>query len=286
MKDKKFRLLKDLDGKQYSFNFEAFCDCIESKVTEEKKVKENKYYTQAKLFVDLGEAISATPEAIKNWKLGKNGPGDMDLIKGCAEFFGVDYLSLLEPQEENEVGKMKTNEIKFVEEIYKEMVDIVYQMKEDNEYKWYIKEEAGHKSYPYKGYGTEEYQEKEECWRRVNTVAYTLRANKLHRLIDQQSLTVSALVRNRLHRIVHEFGGFISDPNGWPLDRWDRIRRLMNEQGKSELYPDAYFYADYTTVGQLYELEDFLGEGYLLDELALKERWDVLPYGVDTKELA
>ena len=72
------------NGIHYAFNSQAFRSRIDSMARERS-------ISKGKITDELADALSVTPDAINNWKYGKNGPADLDTIKRSADFFHVDW---------------------------------------------------------------------------------------------------------------------------------------------------------------------------------------------------
>ena len=90
-----FRKLYKEDGVSYIFNTEAF-----NRLIAEKKIssrKEDDSQTQDEIEFDIASKIHKPYESVRNWTKGSNGPGDIGLVKDIAEYFDVDFMTLLIP---------------------------------------------------------------------------------------------------------------------------------------------------------------------------------------------
>ena len=68
------------NGIHYAFNSQAFRSRIDSMARERS-------ISKGKITDELADALSVTPDAINNWKYGKNGPADLDTIN--QEYFDL-----------------------------------------------------------------------------------------------------------------------------------------------------------------------------------------------------
>jgi len=103
MADKNFKTLTDTDGKRYKFNAEAFKEFYLLKQREYKAQGK----TEQRLRSDLGKNLGVSPDAIRGWKYGYNGPSDLSLIRKSADFLGTDYLNMV--QRDGQEDDMNTN---------------------------------------------------------------------------------------------------------------------------------------------------------------------------------
>lgn len=88
MSVKKTRVF-EIDGEQYRFDSQAFKTYIDS-ITDRRTGN-----TKEKLFNKISPEIGESPDAIKNWMYGKNGPGDLDIIKHASSILNIDFMLLL-----------------------------------------------------------------------------------------------------------------------------------------------------------------------------------------------
>ena len=87
MKKNQTRIFVDNDI-QYVFNSLAFRSCVDRYAKEEKMSK-------GMIIDDLAKELCVSPDAIRNWKYGKNGPSDLDSIKKAALIFHIDWKLLV-----------------------------------------------------------------------------------------------------------------------------------------------------------------------------------------------
>lgn len=81
---------------------------------------------------ELADAMYVSPEAVKNWMYGYNGPSDMEQIKIIADFFDEDYHRFLIMEEGNMLdNNKKENSVKVITEAQrdytKKVVREIYQ---------------------------------------------------------------------------------------------------------------------------------------------------------------
>ena len=109
-KDKRVKTYTDDNGAKYQFDNEKFQIAIiqqqqRSFIPGEKKVSKEQIRT------DLGKYVSASPDTVKSWAKGSNGPADLELVKKIAEYFNCNYYDLLTKVED----KNMTEEMSFMD---------------------------------------------------------------------------------------------------------------------------------------------------------------------------
>ena len=125
------------NGIKYIFDHEQMNTFLNMKQHERMKA-EKKKITKEWLKQEMAKKLVVSPETIKSWLQGTNSPGDLELVKGIAEYLGVDYHELLQKKEQEE--EEMAEEIRFmavasekqkvitrdrVREIYEALVDAI-----------------------------------------------------------------------------------------------------------------------------------------------------------------
>ena len=199
-----FRVL-NYDGKQYRFHYVAFGDLLAEKVAESKK--EGKRLSQSALMMKISERSDISPEAVKNWKRGYNGPKDIDTIQKCADVLGVDVLCLLRPLEKiQEAEKMNEREQEVIEEVFHNCMDAVYAFAERS------------KDYAQDPKSNQRLEHEAEA-----QFARSIEEN--HRTVDKAALRIGDSVRYRLHRLLIDLSE-ISFCAPIP-SRWEKIEESV-----------------------------------------------------------
>ena len=203
-----FRVL-NYNGKEYRFNYVAFGDILAEKSAASKTENGKKRISQSAWMNKISEALDISPEAVKNWKRGYNGPKDTASIRKCAEVLGVDVLSLLRPLDHRkEIEKMNESEKRIIEEVFFKCVSALYVFSE--RFKTDKKEKDG--------------------VRNASNEAKKLLAHsieEIHCVVDRSALFIGESVRYRLHRLLNDFCeiGFCE-----PIpDRWEKIEESVGD---------------------------------------------------------
>lgn len=102
MDEKKLKVLTDEKGK-YQFNSNAMKALINKKKAQKKElgIKMGTY----EILGDISNLLSVSLDTAKSWVYGVNSPGDMTLVQGLADYFGVDVEKLLTVLEDNNMNK-------------------------------------------------------------------------------------------------------------------------------------------------------------------------------------
>ena len=96
MTKRKFKVLTDMDGKEYRFSSLAFKNCIRKKVLSDKDkgIKSSGEIVKS----IIAEKLCVSVDAVKNWQCGHNGPADIEMVKEIASVLEIEYKELLEEE--------------------------------------------------------------------------------------------------------------------------------------------------------------------------------------------
>ncbi len=94
---RQFKSIYEENETEYVFSTRAFRQAMQQYVSMRNKEDDDKY-TQEKFLSEVGEKINKSPEAIKQWIRGNNGPSDIGVVKDIAEIFDVDFKRMLVPR--------------------------------------------------------------------------------------------------------------------------------------------------------------------------------------------
>lgn len=204
-----FRILS-LDGKQYQFDYIAFSELLAEKASESEttvsaepknKTERIKRIPQSTWMAKIADELEISPEAVKNWKRGYNGPKDIDSVIKCAKVLDVDVLSLLRPLDIiQEYEKMNEKEIDVISDVFSKCIDAIYCY--SDRWKQYTDDRRIHN-------------------RQINREAESIfkcSVEEIHRVVDKSALLITDSVRYRLHRILNDlfFISFCDPiPAGW-----------------------------------------------------------------------
>lgn len=109
-----------IDGNSYTFDDKAF----DTKVKEYKK-SSNKTFT----FIEqeLADLCFITPDSIRNYRRGNNGPGDIETIKKLSDYLHLeDYKTLLRKTEgDNMALKLTDSQLQSLKRVYDEIIEFL-----------------------------------------------------------------------------------------------------------------------------------------------------------------
>ena len=137
-KTKKFRI-EDLD---YRFDFQSFSIYVE-KFAKVKKT------SKTKVFELIAQTVCVTPEAVKQWNYGNNGPSEIDIIQKAAALLNVkDYLNLMKKAEEDEKMMLSNLQIESLKRIYDDVIEYLNDFYKTDGFTgalWYVYQDQGYK---------------------------------------------------------------------------------------------------------------------------------------------
>ena len=137
-KTKKFRI-EDL---VYRFDFQSFSIYVEKYA----KVKKT---SKTKVFELIAQTVCVTPEAVKQWNYGNNGPSEIDIIQKAAALLNVrDYLNLMKKVEEDEEMVLSNLQIESLKRIYDDVIEYLNDFYKTDGFTgalWYVYHDQGYK---------------------------------------------------------------------------------------------------------------------------------------------
>lgn len=234
------RVFTDTDGKKYQFNCEAFSGIILNELAKMKS--EKKQGSKVHIRESLADYLNVSPETVKKWET-ENGPADIEIVKACAGYFGIDYRKMLILLNNQEIDIMKKNDKEFITSFFKELIDLVYKKQERFKKACEMDEEEQQKAFR-----DNRKQLKEDLF-------------MLNSFIDKNALSVSANTRNKAHRIVIEAYCVLYD-KALP-ERWEEME-------------DCYACEDDLDYGYYDKRIDAIsdkGAYCLMDEIRLAEKY-------------
>ncbi len=89
----RFRVVYKDDDIEYVFSPRAFKHQIDECYAEARRRGIKK--TKEQIKDEIAEKTSRSVESVRQWSRGFNGPGDIDIIKDIAQYFGIDFKDLL-----------------------------------------------------------------------------------------------------------------------------------------------------------------------------------------------
>ncbi len=94
MRSKKYRVFHDEVGNEYQFSHVKFTD--EIKNYKQRKEVFGESVKLKDVYNHLSDCLCVSVEAIKNWKMGYNGPADLTVVKNMADYLEIPYTKLLD----------------------------------------------------------------------------------------------------------------------------------------------------------------------------------------------
>lgn len=184
-----FRPIYRKDGIAYVFNTEAFNGLIRERKSASRKMEDTQ--TQDEIILEICEKKKMSYETVRNWAKGSNGPGDIDLVKDLAEYFDVDFMTLLIPKDQISGGInvnvdiSGTDDKSVIKEFHSILTDFIYDYFGCEVGDFYLARHNGMWS---------EYFNEEKSELLFN----------LYRQLDKVSLLISKDTYDKLHRFITE----------------------------------------------------------------------------------
>ena len=262
---KSFRALYTENDQGYVFSPGAFSELITEKYKDSRLSAQP--MTKEKIREAIADITYKSPESVKKWEKGDNGPSDIQVVKDIAKYFDVDFHALLTSIEHTTGRKVPeiyaSDERSIIMQLYSILVDFIYDYVGSNNTCYAIKHLGNSLT-------TED----------VSGYIYDV-----YRQLDKVSFNISETTYNKLHRIVTECKtlGDLGYPPVPYLDLWVSINKRWKE-----LNPRLEVIGQYEGVEDYWDAkEDFEPEAF--DELMKPFReevgqMDVEIGGVPTKE--
>lgn len=105
---KRFKTIYEENGYEFVFSSRTFKNEVISFCSNARR--EGTKFTQDQILNELGERLNKSPEAVKQWMRGNNGPSDISVVKDIADYFDTDFKNFLIPKK---IINDKTREIEF-----------------------------------------------------------------------------------------------------------------------------------------------------------------------------
>lgn len=124
------KILKDINGNEYRFNYEKFQKCIKEYKDNRRSNKEK--CTNDIVFEMISEKVDLTYDAVRNWYYDHNGPSDIEIVNSIATVLEVEPFDILDPlnafvpqnSEIEEKRRMKEMQDTIALEIEKRMITL------------------------------------------------------------------------------------------------------------------------------------------------------------------
>lgn len=233
-----FRSFTSDDGDVIKFSSIQFRKCANNYISEQRKDNDKKY-TISDFDENVANVLHFSSDTIKNWRLGKNGPGDFQIIKQLADFLKINYHDLLVDKDDKPVTVIDreafeiegNNEKDIIMHMYRLFVDYIY---------WFTGSDGASKAYKLL-----ESPEKEQSDYISN----------LYYLLDRSALDVSEEIYNDLRKTITELDQVSHAWSRYSLylpKAWTDVNPfLLKREFYVLVYPSDGDYADYTDSDEL-----------------------------------
>lgn len=88
-----FRTIYEDGNNEYVFSCKALKKHISHACTESKRLGSSK--SQGTIMTEIAGVVNKSPEAVKQWVKGYNGPSDIDVVRDLASYLNIDFMELL-----------------------------------------------------------------------------------------------------------------------------------------------------------------------------------------------
>lgn len=201
-----------INNKKYIFSREGFNKAI--KDYRVNRSDEGKLKKLNDSFQDIADELNISVDAIKKWRYGHNGPGDIEIIKNMALVLECDYMELL--IEQNQEGYKQNNcNISIDMSIAKEETDILKSLLGDL---MSLIEDYSCKEFPEIGFG--------EC--DENSEYYSKWLTEITIKLRKSSFGISRENYNKFERLYMETRFFLEYYGTRKIIRWCNINPLFN----------------------------------------------------------
>jgi len=200
-----------INDKKYSFSRNGFNKAIQDYRLEKsfggKVIKLND------AFQDIADELNISVEAIKKWRYGHNGPGDLDIIKSIASVMNCDYMNLL-IEHDSEESKISDSNISIDMNIVGEEKDIMRSLLGDL---LSLIEDYSSKGFPETGF-----------WECDDITDYYLKwMTEISIKLKKASFMISRDSYNRFENLYLETRSFIDYCGSRQITRWCNINHVF-----------------------------------------------------------
>lgn len=126
----RFRVVYEDNDIEYVFSPRAFKYHIDEYYAEARRKGIKK--TKEQIRDEIAEKTSRSVESVRQWSRGFNGPGDIDIVKDIAAYFGIDFKGLLvrsgaiETEQLTEIKASGSDERSVVIQIHSLLTEFIY----------------------------------------------------------------------------------------------------------------------------------------------------------------
>ncbi len=238
-----------INGTDWIFNPKKFNSLFEEKLTNAWDKTTNMRITKSYLYNELSEVIHITPDAVRKWCIGSNGPSEMKYITALAQYFGVEKTALLTPvlnKSNNSVVSSDYNTLdrEEIKRVFKESLSILLRRIHFSTSAVDIKE-------------------RQRIYR-DNQINAIDDLRKLSRSVYTNALSLSAYVSNKLHRLLMDMEEIIYDR---PPEAWYDLSDSISYYDTAVLFA-YYHYPDKESICMDSCIN---GRAYIFDEIEFAE---------------
>lgn len=228
-----------INGTSWVFSIQKFNALFEERRRKESKSQDQRV-SNNQLYESIAESVHVSPDSVRNWKKGVNGPSE-PCLNLLAQFFEVEKIDLLKPQSSSDDLFTREADRAEVNRVFTGCLDTLFIITHFT---------------PEDGKGTRKQQEAENTQAAVNAV------HSLDQSVYSHSLLVSPNISNRLHRLLKDIEYIVRLRIG--ETPWDNVPDEVEEY---ELDVCFQFFLD-NDKREIYEDSPCLpGRCYLFDEI-------------------
>ena len=233
-----------IDGKEYIFNPEKFRKLMDNKKRAAYQSSGKRIF-DSQIYNELSELIYSTPEAIKNWKLGRNGPEPGTDIEAILHYFDAKAIEMFDPADAIIRNDRSVLDRAEVNRVFTECMNILFRITRFE---------------PEEGEGTRKQQENKNAQNAVNEVRF------LDQSVYSHSLFISSDITNRLHRLLKDFR-YMAESRLWDNPWEEREDRPVEvKEYESDVHDFQFFLCD-TKRSICKDSPDIDGVSYIFDEI-------------------
>ncbi len=242
-----------INGKEWTFSPQKFGLLFEEKRTNEWDKTTNRKITKSHLYEEISPLVNVSPDGVKKWLSGANGPCVKDSITALAQYFGVEETDLLVPvlnENNNSIVTSATTASDYEEtnRVFKESLSILLR-------RIHLSVSAVDPKERQRIYRENQMNAKDDL-------------RKLSRSVYTNALSLSTYVSNKLQRLLMDMEEIIYDR---PPEAWCDLSDEISCYDTAVLF--AYYYSPDKESVCMESCID--GRAYVLDEIEFAEDLDL-----------
>ena len=237
-----------INGTSWAFSIQKFNALFEERRRKESKSQDQRV-SNNQLYESIAESVHVSPDSVRNWKKGVNGPSE-PCLNLLAQFFEVEKIDLLKPQSSSDDLFTREADRAEVNRVFTGCLDALFIITHFT---------------PEDGKGTRKQQEAENTQAAVNAV------HSLDQSVYSHSLLISTNISYRLHRLLKDME-YIAQERIRDIP-WDNVPDEVEEYECEVMNFQFFLYNNKRDI--IEESPTIEGRCYLFDEIEYADDLDL-----------